>query len=88
MTTALVLKILDLAFLSLSAWDRYQTNQKAGDSTAARINEIRNAVLVGDMTADAAANEIDALIESIRQRRKRAIDALPKPPLFEPLDSD
>lgn len=74
-----VLKLLDLVFLGLSAWERYDANRATGDSASNRIAGLRQRLLTGEITDAQAMTEIDALIDSVRARRAAAISRLPLP---------
>lgn len=77
MNPAIILRLLDLAFLGLTAWERYDANRGSNTETSARIANLRQRLLTGDVSDDAAVAEIDALIESVRSRRVAAMSRLP-----------
>lgn len=79
MNPAIILKLIDLAFLGLSAWERYDAAKSANATNASRLQALRTKLLLGEIDEDQAMVEIDALITDIRERRRAAFNRLPLP---------
>lgn len=79
MNPMIVLKLIDLAFLGLSAWERYDAAKSANATNASRLQTLRTKLLLGELDEDQAMIEVDALIADIRERRRAAFQRLPIP---------
>lgn len=89
MNPMIVLKLIDLAFLGLSAWERYDAAKSANAANASRLQDLRTKLLLGELDEDQAMAEVDALISDIRERRRAAFKWLPIPTYgVQELDGD
>lgn len=79
MEVAVLLKVLDLAFLGFSAYMDYQSQQSENAHTAELVNDLRMRVLKGEITDAEALAEIDRIIGGVVGKRRAALAALPKP---------
>jgi hypothetical protein len=79
MEIAVLLKVLDLAFLGFSAYMDYQSQQSENSKTAELVNDLRMRVLKGEITDVEALAEIDRIIGGVVGKRRAALASLPKP---------
>lgn len=77
MEIAVILKLLDLAALGFSAWERYDERKRQGSAAMADIDSLRRRILAGDVTHEEASAEVDRIIMPIISARKSAIGKLP-----------
>lgn len=75
-TVALLIKGLDLAFVAVNAWGRYGEAKAQTDPVLAQVRELRERVLVGDLSVEEAGRGFDALIQLIAVPRKAAMGRL------------
>lgn len=79
MNPLVILKLLDLAMLGFTAWEKYAANQADNKETATRVAELRRRVLVGEISDEDALAEIDAMIGEMQGKRRAAFAKLPRP---------
>ena len=87
MNPLVVLKLLDLAMLGFTAWERYQEHAAVNREASERVAELRRKILVGEMSDEDAMAEIDAMITLMQSQRRAAFAALPKP-TFDPMTGE
>jgi predicted negative regulator of RcsB-dependent stress response len=79
MEVAVLLKVLDLAFLGFSAYMDYQDQQTQNAEAAEMVANLRQRVLKGEISETEALAEIDQIIGSVVGKRRAALAALPPP---------
>lgn len=79
MEIAVLLKVLDLAFLGFSAYMDFQEQQQQNAEAAELVSNLRQRVLKGELSEEEALAEIDKIIGSVVGKRRAALAALPKP---------
>lgn len=79
MNPLIILKLLDLAMLGFTAYDRYREAQSQNDATSEAIDRLRKQILTGEVDTEEALAMIDEMIGSTISRRHAAFAALPKP---------
>jgi hypothetical protein len=79
MEAALILKLLDLAFLGFTAYQDFQMQQGQNQENADRIQALRIKLLKGEISEEEAMAQIDEVIGGIIGRRRAAFAQLPKP---------
>lgn len=75
-SVAVLIKALDVAFLAINAWGRYEQAKADSDPIKAQIRELRERVLAGEVSNEDANRALDALIQIIVAPRKAAIGRL------------
>ena len=79
MNPALAIRIIDLAFVALSAWQNHQDQQAEDDETLREIRKLRERVLLGEVPPADLVNRIDGMIAGIVAKRKDARSRVPLP---------
>ena len=79
MEVAVLLKVLDLAYLGFTAYMDYQEQQADNAQAAELVNNLRQRVLRGEISEADALAEIDQIIGSVVGKRRAALAALPAP---------
>lgn len=76
MEAALLIKLLDLAYVGWTAYMRYQDAQQEVEPTLSDIRNLREKVLLGEVSPEEARKDIDLLLESSILRRREVISRL------------
>jgi hypothetical protein len=79
MNPLIVLKLLDLAMIGFTAYEKYQSQQAMNAPVSDKLAMIRKKILLGEMSYERAAAEIEEVTNAVIERRHKAFDALPTP---------
>lgn len=79
MEVAVLLKVLDLAYLGFTAYMDYQEQQTQNAQAAELVSDLRQRVLKGEVSEEEALAEIDKIIGGVVGKRRAALASLPAP---------
>jgi len=79
MNPLIILKLLDLAMIGFTAYEKYQAQQSMNSPVSDKLLTIRKKILMGEISYDKAAAEIESVTNEVIRRRHAALDALPPP---------
>ena len=79
MNPLVILKLLDLAMLGFTAYERYREHDAQNDAVSDELGALRQRIMAGEVDNEAALAEIDTIIGSVISRRRKSFNSLPKP---------